>query len=157
MLRQIKKGILYFYKYIFCFFLCKGTKIITQINTPPHKIVIILTASPCFQRQICAHIITIHSFTPRNSYSAVRLSTRRLTHIQLYLDAQDSAQLDQTNNKICPWGDLRTVSIETKYKYVVLTGISTTYLHQWLRANTLVSVRTYFDEYVVLKSAPTRA
>lgn len=41
MLRQIKKGILYFYKYIFCFFLCKGTKIITQINTPPHKIVII--------------------------------------------------------------------------------------------------------------------
>lgn len=50
MLRQIKKGILYFYKYIFCFFLCKGTKIITQINTPPHKIVIILTAPPYFHK-----------------------------------------------------------------------------------------------------------
>ena len=45
MLRQIKKGILYFYKYIFCFFLCKGTKIITQINTPPHKIVIIFNSA----------------------------------------------------------------------------------------------------------------
>lgn len=44
MLRQIKKGILYFYKYIFCFFLCKGTKIITQINTP-HKIVIIFNSA----------------------------------------------------------------------------------------------------------------
>lgn len=45
MLRQIKKGILYFYKYIFCFFLCKGTKIITQINTPPRKIVIIFNSA----------------------------------------------------------------------------------------------------------------
>ena len=129
-LRQIKKGILYFYKYIFCFFLCKVTKIITQINTPPIKLWPFLTYPLYFQKQICAHIITIHSFTPRNSYSSVRLSTRLLTHIPLYLDAQGSAQLDQTNNKIYHLGYRRAVSIETKYKYVVLTGISTTYLHQ---------------------------
>ena len=137
MLRQIKKGILYFYKYIFCFFLCKDTKIITQFNTP-HKIVIIfLTTFPCFQKQICAHPITIHSFTPRNNYSAVRLSTRRLTHILFYLDAQRATKLDQTNNKICHLGDHRAVSIETKYKYDVFIPIST---------------RTYISEYAHILS-----
>ena len=89
---------------------------------------------PYFQKQICAHTNTIHSLTPRNSYSAVRLSTRLLTHIPFYLDAQDSAQLNQTNNKICHLGDYRAVSIETKYKYVVLISMSTSYSNQHLRA-----------------------
>lgn len=129
-LRQIKKGILYFYKIYFLFFSsAKVQKIITQFNTPPHKIIIILTATPYIRKQICAHIITIHSFTPRNSYSKVRLSTRRLTHIQFDLDTQRATKLDQTNNKIYHLGYRRAVSIETKYKYVVLIPVSTTYLH----------------------------
>lgn len=40
-LDKSKREFYIFTKYIFCFFLCKGTKTITQINTPPHKIVII--------------------------------------------------------------------------------------------------------------------
>ena len=79
----------------------------------------------------------MHSFTLRYIHSAIHLRTRLLTHIPLYLDTQHATKLDQTNNKICHLGDHRTVSLETKYKYVVLIPIST---------------RTYISEYAHILS-----